>query len=174
MRHGQREPWNPGQVQSEKSKGVMRGALAGRQLGCYFCNDVVAPGDVSIVIFFFAKGGGSEYRDVFDVEFFQFFLILVCIFLLSIQSTKDRTLDQQCTVTRPGISLIASGLAVELMVSVLQHPQGFVFVVYIDTKNIIAHLPSRPAKGHLSNNIRRIFVLIPTGETLRLRFQQMP
>ncbi|XP_046456837.1 ubiquitin-like modifier-activating enzyme ATG7 [Daphnia pulex] len=84
MRHGQREPWNPGQVQSEKSKGVMRGALAGRQLGCYFCNDVVAPGN----------------------------------------STKDRTLDQQCTVTRPGISLIASGLAVELMVSVLQHPQG--------------------------------------------------
>ncbi|XP_032783389.1 ubiquitin-like modifier-activating enzyme ATG7 [Daphnia magna] len=84
MRHGQREPWNPGQVQSEKSKGVMRGALVGRQLGCYFCNDVVAPGD----------------------------------------STKDRTLDQQCTVTRPGISLIASGLAVELMVSVLQHPEG--------------------------------------------------
>lgn len=54
MRHGQREPWNPGQVQSEKSKGVMRGALVGRQLGCYFCNDVVAPGDVS-----FAGGGCS-------------------------------------------------------------------------------------------------------------------
>ena len=50
MRHGQREPWNPGQVQAEKSKGIMRGALAGRQLGCYFCNDVVAPGDVSFTI----------------------------------------------------------------------------------------------------------------------------
>ena len=39
-------------------------------------------------------------------------------------STRDRTLDQQCTVTRPGLASIAAGMATELMVAMSHHSLG--------------------------------------------------
>ncbi|GAA5935779.1 hypothetical protein JCM1841_004129 [Sporobolomyces salmonicolor] len=80
MRHGV-----PSRGSEEASPAeVTPGSPYRGKLGCYYCNDIVAPMD----------------------------------------SLTDRTLDQMCTVTRPGIASIASSTAVELMVSVLQHPKG--------------------------------------------------
>lgn len=91
MRHGA----NPSQQLQRKDS---------TRLGCYFCNDIVAPTD----------------------------------------SLTDRTLDQMCTVTRPGIAAIASAMTVELMVSVLQHPDGILAGAYsnqIPEQSILGHLP---------------------------------
>jgi len=40
-------------------------------------------------------------------------------------STLNLSLDQQCTVTRPGIAVIASGFAVEMFVAAVSHSDGF-------------------------------------------------
>lgn len=81
------------------------------RLGCYFCNDVVAPTD----------------------------------------STSNRTLDQQCTVTRPGLAPIASALAVELLIGILHHPQGI--FAEADINNSATRATEKPL-GILPHQIR--------------------
>lgn len=83
---------------------AMRHGIEGA-LGCYYCNDVVAPTDVRVP--------DPSRASALDSRLMQ-----------KRQSLKDLTLDQMCTVTRPGIAAIASATAVELMVSTIQHPQG--------------------------------------------------
>ncbi|MPC14816.1 Ubiquitin-like modifier-activating enzyme ATG7 [Portunus trituberculatus] len=80
MRHGIREVGT--EVSLPSTTAIPRNSIPGKMLGCYFCNDVVAPGN----------------------------------------STHDRTLDQQCTVTRPGVSYLAAGHVTELLAAILQHP----------------------------------------------------
>ena len=41
-----------------------------------------------------------------------------------VDSMTDRTLDMQCTVTRPGMAPLASSIGVELWASIMQHPDG--------------------------------------------------
>jgi ubiquitin-like modifier-activating enzyme ATG7 len=79
------------------------------KLGCYYCNDIVAPADVC---FYLSTSETPDNRPI------------CCLHTDDAQSLTDRTLDQMCTVTRPGLAPIASATAVELLVSLLQHPLG--------------------------------------------------
>jgi ubiquitin-like modifier-activating enzyme ATG7 len=74
-----------------------------RDVGCYFCNDIIAPVD----------------------------------------TMTDRTLDMQCTVTRPGIAPLASAVGVELWVSLIQRKAG-------EEESILGMVPQH-IRGFLHN-----------------------
>jgi E1-like protein-activating enzyme Gsa7p/Apg7p len=67
-------------------------------------------------------------------------------------SEKNRAMDQQCTVTRPGVAPIASALAVELMVALVHAESGFTTDNEINatTPNSLGILPHQ-IRGFLSN-----------------------
>ncbi|KAJ9080457.1 Autophagy protein 7 [Entomophthora muscae] len=68
-------------------------------------------------------------------------------------SLSDRTLDEQCTVTRPGLAAMSSALAVELVVSVLQHSQRGAALPDSSggTENRLAQTVPHQIRGFLSN-----------------------
>ena len=51
-------------------------------------------------------------------------------------STKDRTMDQQCTVTRPGLAPMAGALAVEMLVSFLNNSENYDELSLNDSDNV--------------------------------------
>uniref|UniRef100_A0A0K0D0P3 Ubiquitin-like modifier-activating enzyme ATG7 n=1 Tax=Angiostrongylus cantonensis TaxID=6313 RepID=A0A0K0D0P3_ANGCA len=82
---------------------------------------------------------------------------LACYFCSDVtapgNSSTDRTLDQQCTVSRAGLSMIASGIAVEVMASVLQYRDPLAAPANIgepdDTSSLLGATPHQ-VRGYLS------------------------
>jgi len=96
-----------------------------KKLGCYFCNDVIAPRN----------------------------------------STEKRTLDQQCTVTRPAVGNIASSLAVELLVAILQMNKKYVSFDSFNCTNNLSELGLIPHQ--IRGDISSYKYFLPHSEPFR-------
>lgn len=75
-------------------------------------------------------------------------------------SLTDKTLDQMCTVTRPGIAMLAAAQAVELLVSVLQSDEGVDTAV--TTETVLGEVPHQ-IRGFL-HNFNSMKVVTPSYE----------
>ncbi|CCI44181.1 unnamed protein product [Albugo candida] len=65
-------------------------------------------------------------------------------------SLRDRTLDQMCTVTRPGVAPIASANAVELLVAVLHSPNRGREAVVENTSEALGYIPHQ-LRGYINS-----------------------
>lgn len=85
---------------------------------------------------------------------------------------RDQTLDQQCTVTRPGVAAIASALSVELLTSLLQHPR-----LHHAPAPISSHgqVPDRDPQDHPLGLVpHQIRGYVSTFQTLSIRGEAYP
>lgn len=78
-------------------------------------------------------------------------------------STSDRTLDQQCTVSRPGTSMIVSGLAVELLASVLQYSDPLKTPASLDDNTTLLGAAPHQIRGFL-NRFQQIHPIVKRFE----------
>ncbi|PIC34208.1 hypothetical protein B9Z55_013931 [Caenorhabditis nigoni] len=93
-------------------------------------------------------------------------------------STSDRTLDQQCTVSRSGLSMIASGFAVELLASVLQHPDPLAAPASLDDNTTLLGAVPHQIRGFLHRfqqihpSVKRFEKCVACGDLIADRFQK--
>lgn len=76
-------------------------------------------------------------------------------------STHDRTLDQQCTVTRPGVGMMAGALAVELLVGLLQSPLKGRCPAYEATPGCTSENPLGPVPHQIRGFLARHMYMTP-------------
>ncbi|KAL8583578.1 hypothetical protein ACOMHN_028348 [Nucella lapillus] len=88
-------------------------------------------------------------------------------------SLKDRTLDQQSTVTRSGVSMMAGALTVELLVSILQHPKGVDSPSETSSKEDNLTKEAKCSPGRVPRQVRgflaRFVQILPAGHALDKR-----